>query len=297
MATIIRGKNRRKPYTVRYWVAGRQRERSFATSREANDFRAKVEYESRAQIFIEPDVRTTLGQYAETWLAQHTVSEGTRRTYRSVFDNQIRPVFGDRPIGRIRREDVRTLLLDTMPRTVGPAAVRTARTVLVAMLGEAERSGRIAANPAARIRLPATESQRASFTMATRDQLEALTSGLPQEWALAVWLMRGCGLRNIRGPRRPRRLRPRPDTAHRGAGPVERHPRTAEGTQAGPVPRCPPPGLRRGEDQRPRQDLRHPGARVPVPRIRQRTDENRLVPRRLPPLRQGSRTPPRLHAP
>ena len=125
----------------------------------------------------------------------HAVSEGTRRTYRSVFDNQIRPVLGDKPIGRIRREDIRNLLLDTMPRTVGPAAVRTARTVLVAMLGEAERSGRIASNPAARIRLPATESQRASFTMATREQLETLTRSLPHEWALAVWLMRGCGLR------------------------------------------------------------------------------------------------------
>jgi hypothetical protein len=30
MATIVKGKNARKPYTVRYWVNGRQRELSFA---------------------------------------------------------------------------------------------------------------------------------------------------------------------------------------------------------------------------------------------------------------------------
>ena len=30
MATIVRGKNANKPYTVRYWVNGRQRELSFA---------------------------------------------------------------------------------------------------------------------------------------------------------------------------------------------------------------------------------------------------------------------------
>jgi hypothetical protein len=35
MSVIIKGKNPRKPHTVRYWADGRQRERSFATAREA----------------------------------------------------------------------------------------------------------------------------------------------------------------------------------------------------------------------------------------------------------------------
>ena len=38
VSTIIAGKNTRKPYTVRYWLDGKQRERSFATSREAKAF-------------------------------------------------------------------------------------------------------------------------------------------------------------------------------------------------------------------------------------------------------------------
>jgi hypothetical protein len=35
MSVIIEGKNPRKPHTVRYWADARQRERSFATAREA----------------------------------------------------------------------------------------------------------------------------------------------------------------------------------------------------------------------------------------------------------------------
>ena len=61
MAVVIRKPgNTRKPYTVRYQVAGKQREKSFGTSREARDFRIKVEHDARAQIFIDPDVRTSL---------------------------------------------------------------------------------------------------------------------------------------------------------------------------------------------------------------------------------------------
>jgi hypothetical protein len=53
MSVIIKGKNPRKPHTVRYWVDGRQRERSFATAREAQDFKIKTDHDTRAQIFVD----------------------------------------------------------------------------------------------------------------------------------------------------------------------------------------------------------------------------------------------------
>src|ERR1035441_8518659 len=52
MSVIIKGKNPRKPHTVRYWADGRQRERSFATAREATDFKIKTDHDTRAQIFV-----------------------------------------------------------------------------------------------------------------------------------------------------------------------------------------------------------------------------------------------------
>jgi hypothetical protein len=54
VATIIKGKNARQPYTVRYQNDGRQRERSFRTKGEADDFKAKFEHDSRERLFIDP---------------------------------------------------------------------------------------------------------------------------------------------------------------------------------------------------------------------------------------------------
>ena len=92
-------------------------------------------------------------------------------------------------------DDLRTLLLETMPRKVGSEAVKVARTLLTAMFGEALKSGKVATNPASGIRLPNGQSQRADFYMASQDELEPLAGKLGPEWALTVWLMRGCGLR------------------------------------------------------------------------------------------------------
>ena len=92
MAVIVRKPgNTRKQYTVRYQVTGKQRERSFSTSREARDFKIKVEHDARAQIFIDPDVRTSLTDYFTSWIETHAVTPGTKRTYLSIFANHIAP--------------------------------------------------------------------------------------------------------------------------------------------------------------------------------------------------------------
>jgi hypothetical protein len=43
VSAIIAGKNANKPHTVRYWLEGRQRERSFATAAEAAAFREQAD--------------------------------------------------------------------------------------------------------------------------------------------------------------------------------------------------------------------------------------------------------------
>jgi integrase len=196
VATIIKGKNSRKPYTVRYWHDGRQRERSFATRREASDYSAKVEHDKRAHIFVDPRLGDiSFRDYAQTWLSQHTGAPNSIKTYRGSLDNHILPAIGDLPLRKITREQVRTLLLETMPaKPVGRSAVDTARLVINAVLGEAVASKRITENPARGIRLPAVQ-QAAEFYVPSRAELEKLVSILPGEWRLLVWLMRGCGLR------------------------------------------------------------------------------------------------------
>ena len=95
---------------------------------------------------------------------------------------------------KLTREQVRELLLETMPKSVGHSVIVTARTLLVAVMSEAVRSGRIPSNPASGIRIPAKQ-EAAEFIVQTRKQLDALADALPEDWRMTIRLMRGCGLR------------------------------------------------------------------------------------------------------
>src|SRR5262249_20654362 len=89
-AKIIKGKDPRKPYTVRYWHEGRQRERSYATKREADDFKAKFEHDSREHIFVDPRLGgERFRDAAERWPQRHAGTPKTKSLYRSVLDNHV----------------------------------------------------------------------------------------------------------------------------------------------------------------------------------------------------------------
>ena len=188
--------NARKPWTVRYQASGRQREQSFRTKREADDFWAKVEHDKRANIFIDPKLGDVLFRdYALAWLGRHLGASNTIKAYGNCLDKHVLPAIGDLPLRKVTREHVRELLLETMPaKPVGRAVIETARVVITSVLGEAVASKRITANPATGIRLPAAV-QAADFYVPSRAELEKVAAAMPADWQLAVWLMRGCGLR------------------------------------------------------------------------------------------------------
>ncbi len=136
----------------------------------------------------------TFESYAARWITQHHGAASTKRNYKLALDKHIGPQIGGIPLARLTRDDVRTLLLETMPKTVSTSTCQTARTVIVAVLAEALRGRKVTENVASGIRLPAI-SERAEFTMATREQLDKIIAGIDARWSLAVILMRGCGLR------------------------------------------------------------------------------------------------------
>jgi integrase len=184
-------------WTVRYRAGGRQRERSFLHDQKsvANDFALKVEHDKKAGVFIDPKLGdVTVTEWCTRWIRQHQGAENSRTVYKNVLGRHITPAIGELALRRVTREHVQDLLLQTMPETVGHSVIVSARTLLVAAFSEAVRAGRIPSNPAASIRLPAVQ-EAAEFTMPTRKQLDALAEGMSADWQLAIWLMRGCGLR------------------------------------------------------------------------------------------------------
>jgi hypothetical protein len=113
ISVIIKGKNSRKPHTVRYWVDGKQRERSFATAGEARDFKIKTDHDVRAQIFVDGrSGRENFGEAVQTWLGRLTKSEGTKIVYGNVFNAHVKPALGGKTLAQVAnaREAVSQLL-------------------------------------------------------------------------------------------------------------------------------------------------------------------------------------------
>ena len=94
------------------------------------------------------------------------------------------------------REGLQDLLRVTMPPRVGAARVGAARTLITSVVEEAVKAGRLpVSHRLADIEIPAPRRNAESFVFASHAQLAAIAAGIPGRLALAVWLMRGAGLR------------------------------------------------------------------------------------------------------
>lgn len=212
MATIIKGKNKNKPWTVRYVVAehgptchpncakvSHQKELSFRTRREADDFKATFEFKSREQTFVDPRVANErFRNVATAWLDRHTGTERTKATYGAMLRNHVLPALGDKSLAAVAndREGLQTFLLVTMPNNgQGASQVRQAYMVVNAIVNDAIKSGKLAQSRIRGLPLPASPRTKADdFVFPAKGQIEKLAYGLG-DYALAIFLMRGCGLR------------------------------------------------------------------------------------------------------
>jgi integrase len=187
-------------WVVRYRTTGgrssRQREQSFGTDlREAGDFALKVEHDKRARTFVDPKAgRVLFRDAADTWLGQHLGADSSIATYRSVLRAHIDPAIGRKPIGAIRREDIKTLIAGMHRKGLSASRIGCAHLVISAVLAEAVRDKKLAESPCAGIQLPGVVTA-ADFILPAHAQVEAVAAGLPADWAATVWLMHGCGLR------------------------------------------------------------------------------------------------------
>jgi integrase len=188
------------PWVVRYRTTGgrssRQREQSFGGDlREAEDFALKAEHDKRAHVFVDPKAgRMLFRDAAETWLDQHLGANSSIATYRSVLRAHIHPAIGGKPIGAIRREDIKALIAGMHRKGLSASRIGCAHLVVSAVFAEAVRDKKLAESPCTGIQLPGVITT-ADFILPAHAQVEAVTAGLPRNWAATVWLMHGCGLR------------------------------------------------------------------------------------------------------
>jgi integrase len=206
MATVVKKRQRakttgsgsKKPWTVRYQYQGRQRERSFATKREADDFKAEFERQSRLNLFVDPrNGSISFIEYAERWIEGLDLAPNTISGYRLTLSRHIAPAMAGRSLAQVSqdREAVEAILASM--REQGLSA--TYRGKVVAVIGgamdAAVAAGRLPSHRIGGIKVRREVSQQATIIPATKDQLAALASGLGDELGLTVWIMAGTGLR------------------------------------------------------------------------------------------------------
>jgi hypothetical protein len=191
-------------WTLRYWVDGKQHEKTFRDSigldkkarpgsgkQLALDFQAKLYVGKRSGDVSFTDTKKgdiPFTQYCETWIASRG-NKATRAGYMSTLVH-LRPGLAGKTLRQVAndREGVQALI-DGIPGTFGPKA----RIVLVSPCNEALKSGRLANHRLRGLRVPAV-SKRAEFTFATDDQLEIMAASLGR-LGLLVWLGAWAGLR------------------------------------------------------------------------------------------------------
>jgi site-specific recombinase XerC len=111
-----------------------------------------------------------------------------------VLRAHIDPAIGGKPIGVIRREDIKALVAGMHRKGLSASRIGCAHLVISAVLAEAVRDKKLAESPCTGIALPGVVVC-ADFIIPAHAQIEAVAAGLPPDWAATVWLMHGCGLR------------------------------------------------------------------------------------------------------
>lgn len=139
-----------------------------------------------------PADTTTLGEYAEGWLAGRQLKPRTRAEYRRIMDAKILPGLADRRLTGLTVADVRAWYgtLDPGTPTARAHAYGLLRTICAAAVAEE----RIAANPC-RIAGAGTTRRATTTRPATAAEIDAIADAMPARYRLAVRLSAYCALR------------------------------------------------------------------------------------------------------
>ncbi|WP_165984201.1 site-specific integrase [Streptomyces sp. YIM 98790] len=187
LAAVEKAKaSRREPpgrWRVRWYDPdNKPRAKTFARKPPAEAFRDELLRRLGDGSYRDPAAgRVTLEKVAEEWFAaQAHLKRSSRARYRRALDAYVLPKWGSTPVDRIRHEDIAEWIghLSTAAglggKPLGASVIRGLHRVLYMALAWAVRTGRIAANPAAKVPLP--RRGLSDHVYLTHNQVEALAA-------------------------------------------------------------------------------------------------------------------------
>ncbi|GAA4187164.1 site-specific integrase [Streptosporangium oxazolinicum] len=190
-------------WTVRYRLGGRdtpQKEQSFPHDmrRDAEKLVLDIKGDkvSHLRRVADPKAGAILfTDYAETWLTGRVgLADSSARLYRSRLTHQLNPDLGHLKLNAITRQHIKKLISALRKAGYSPNTVHGAFMVVNAILNEAVKDKALGESPCVDIELPSIGQSR-DFVVPSWDQIRRLAEAMPDDWALTIWLMAGCGLR------------------------------------------------------------------------------------------------------
>lgn len=173
--SIRRNPNRKKnPWECRWSEEGTHFSRSFHTRKEAEQFDAQRKTALvNGSGFRTRDEKTTVNDYAIKFLAQ-TKKPSTSLRNRAIYEQHVKPLWGNTPILAIRHSDVQALADSWIARGLSTRTVLRHLAVLSGIFLPAELDGILQRLPTKRIRLPeAGEPHRYAMSIMEIQQLRA----------------------------------------------------------------------------------------------------------------------------
>jgi len=145
-----------------------------------------------------PNDQITLAEVLDLWIEDILplrVSPATAVSYSSVIKHHIKPVLGRKRLTKLQPDDVQALIRSKLDEGLSPRTVRLIRGVLVQVLNQAVRQGRVVRNVAALTDGPRMEQKREGRSL-TVDQAKKLLGAIGGDRLEALYvLMLATGIR------------------------------------------------------------------------------------------------------
>jgi integrase len=211
-------------WTLRYWVNGKQLEKSFKDTTHpttgrvnygsgkklAQDFQLKLTVDKRAGDITFADhskaAKQNFGEAAEAHIARMAVGENSKEHYLSAYRTHVKPVFGGMTLAQVAKDrDGVSDLLTIKMKDLSDALRHQVRMIIIGTCDEAIKADKLSKHFLAGIELETkgTAKSRTDFVFPTHAQVVTVANGgvnpdtgRPLQGAgICVWLARGCGLR------------------------------------------------------------------------------------------------------
>jgi hypothetical protein len=211
-------------WTLRYWVNGKQVEKSFRDKKHPST--GRVDYGSGKKLAQDWQLRLTVdkrsgditfadhgktgkqnfGEACEQFIARMGVNDNTQILYVRAYRTYVQPLFGGKALAQVAqdRDGVTELLMIGMDHLSNSPRQQT-RLLIVGTCDEAVKAGRLARHNLADIELAVhgPKNLHGDFVFPAYEQVKFVADGGTNPGStrpvggaeICVWLMRGCGLR------------------------------------------------------------------------------------------------------